>query len=126
MVYYYNTFLSLIFLSLVHVCGLVEAWAYVASSRRLRKHKLRCNLNMFSKLILNVFLLAVEPEFKYVGNMHGNEVVSREVLLKLAVDLCDRYLAGDKMVHKLLSTTRVHIMPTMNPDGWEIANAEVG
>ena len=71
------------------------------------------------------FLFVVEPEFKYVGNMHGNEVVSREVLLKLAVDLCDRYRAGDEMVKELLRTTRVHIMPTMNPDGWEIANAEV-
>jgi len=61
------------------------------------------------------------PEFKYVGNMHGNEVVGREVLLKLVDDMCSAYLAGDAAVAKLISLTRIHIMPTMNPDGYAMA-----
>lgn len=61
-----------------------------------------------------------EPEFKYVGNMHGNEVTGRETLLHFMRDLCDRY-GVDKDVTKLVDTTRIHILPTMNPDGYRIA-----
>ena len=61
-----------------------------------------------------------EPEFKYVGNMHGNEVTGRETLLHFMRDLCDRY-GVDSDVTKLVDTTRIHILPTMNPDGYRIA-----
>lgn len=64
-----------------------------------------------------------KPEFKYVGNMHGNEVVSREVLLALVVYLCQGYREKDETVTWLLQKTRIHIMPSMNPDGWELANS---
>lgn len=62
-----------------------------------------------------------EPEFKYVANMHGNEVIGREILLELMVQLCDEYLASNQNVMDLIQSTRIHLMPTMNPDGWDIA-----
>ncbi|KAM6429716.1 putative carboxypeptidase X1 [Rhynochetos jubatus] len=62
-----------------------------------------------------------EPEFRYVAGMHGNEVLGRELLLNLMEYLCREFRLGNTRVVQLVTETRIHLLPSMNPDGYETA-----
>lgn len=59
-----------------------------------------------------------EPMFKYVGNMHGDETVGREMLISLIYHLLSSY-GSNQRITELINTTNIFIMPTANPDGFE-------
>lgn len=62
----------------------------------------------------------LKPMFKYVGNMHGNEALSRQIPLYLIEHLLTGYGVDDFVTH-MINSTEIHILPSMNPDGFERA-----
>ena len=55
---------------------------------------------------------------KLIANMHGNEAVGRELMLALAAYLLENFQT-DQRVREIVSQTDIHIMPSLNPDGFE-------
>lgn len=64
-----------------------------------------------------------EPEFKYIANMHGDEVVGREVLINLAHWLLFNYETNETAT-QLVDSTRIHLLFSMNPDGYAGRNPD--
>ncbi|XP_077245775.1 carboxypeptidase D isoform X2 [Tasmannia lanceolata] len=60
-----------------------------------------------------------EPAFKFLGNVHGDEPVGRELLILLANWLCDNYMK-DPLATLIIKNVHLHILPTMNPDGFSL------
>ena len=63
-----------------------------------------------------------EPMFKYIGNMHGDETIGREILISLVYHLLSNY-GKDPVITELINSTNIFIMPTANPDGFEKSEA---
>jgi hypothetical protein len=68
----------------------------------------------------SVELDEVEPEIKLVANMHGDEIVGRELMILFLKDLAQSYLKKDPRVTKLIQETELYVMPSLNPDGAEL------
>lgn len=68
------------------------------------------------KISDNVEIDEVEPEFKYISSMHGDEITGRELTQFLIKDLIEGY-GKDQKITDLINNTEIYIMPSMNPDG---------
>ncbi len=66
----------------------------------------------------NLPLEEFEPEVSYVSAMHGDEIVSVELLLLLADWLTDGY-GSDPRATAMVDGLDIWLVPTMNPDGYE-------
>ena len=56
----------------------------------------------------------LKPKFKWIANMHGDETIGREVMIALIYYLLLNS-KSDARINRLLSTTDIYIMPSMNP-----------
>jgi hypothetical protein len=68
------------------------------------------------KISDNVEIDEVEPEFKYISSMHGDEITGRELTQFLIKDLLEGYGKNPRFT-ELINNTELYIMPSMNPDG---------
>ncbi|XP_049274684.1 carboxypeptidase M-like [Rhipicephalus sanguineus] len=64
--------------------------------------------------------ILLKPNVKYVANIHGDETVGRQMMVYLISHLLTQYNV-DPNVRHLVDNTRIHIMPSMNPDGYAAA-----
>ncbi|KAL0361835.1 UNVERIFIED_CONTAM: Carboxypeptidase SOL1, partial [Sesamum radiatum] len=60
-----------------------------------------------------------EPAFKFIGNVHGDEPVGRELLLHLANWICGNYMK-DPLATLIVDNIHLHMLPSMNPDGFAL------
>ncbi|KAL9317695.1 hypothetical protein ACSQ67_014212 [Phaseolus vulgaris] len=65
------------------------------------------------------FKASVCHPIPYIGNVHGDEPVGRELLIFLANWLCDNYLK-DPLVKLIVENVHLHLLPSMNPDGYSL------
>lgn len=70
------------------------------------------------KISDNVNVDEVEPEFKYISSMHGDEITGRELTVSLIEEIAEKY-GKDQEITDLVNNTEMFIMPSMNPDGSE-------
>jgi len=68
------------------------------------------------KISDNVQADEVEPEFKYISSMHGDEITGREMTVSLIEEMVEKY-GRDPEITQIIDNTEIYIMPSMNPDG---------
>ena len=61
----------------------------------------------------------VKPKLLYIANMHGDEAVGREMMIYLSRLLLTQY-GKDPQITRIVDGSEVYIMPSMNPDGFEL------
>lgn len=71
------------------------------------------------KISDNVARDEVEPEFKYISSMHGDEITGRELTVSLIEEIGEKY-GKDSEITELVNNTEIFIMPSMNPDGSDL------
>jgi len=68
------------------------------------------------KISDNVTIEENEPELKYVGSIHGDEVVGYDMLIRLIGLLTSQYGSNTRITN-IVDNTEIWINPMMNPDG---------
>jgi len=95
--------------------GITQAYPQLAQLFTIGKSVKGRDL-LVMKIASNVTVNDNRPEFKFIGNMHGDEIMGRELSMLLIKDLLSNY-GKDAFVTKLLDSTQIYILPSMNPDG---------
>lgn len=95
-----------------HLCNLTNV-GRSAGGRELWVIRITAHTNLLTDV-------PGKPRFKYTGNIHGDELLSRQVLVYLTDHLLSQY-GTDSRVTKLVDSTDIYIVPSVNPDGSEKA-----
>jgi len=61
----------------------------------------------------------LKTDVLFIANIHGNEITGRDLMLLFAKDIISNSKNKSGSVYKLLNTFRIHIIPSLNPDGAE-------
>ena len=59
----------------------------------------------------------LEPEVKYIANMHGDEIVGRELMVLLIREFALGHRILNPKIVNLVNNLEIFIVPSMNPDG---------
>ena len=102
----YTTFMQQTATTYPNICQLVQIGTSV-QNRPL----------YFMKISDNVLVEENEPELKYIGSIHGDEVVGFDMLIKL-IQLLTADYAIDPRITNIVNNTELWICPMMNPDGY--------
>lgn len=65
--------------------------------------------------------IPLRPEVKLIANIHGNEVIGKEILLKFINYILTNH-TEDSNLDFIMRNMRVHYLPLMNPDGLLISS----
>ncbi|KAG0500515.1 hypothetical protein HPP92_000587 [Vanilla planifolia] len=118
-----------------HLVGEAQSYGYMSNyelEEAMKKFSKRCahissvysigkSVNGFPLLVMEISdkpgQEEAEPAFKFIGNVHGDEPVGRELLMRLANWLCSTY-KKDPLATLIVNNVHLHILPSMNPDGF--------